>query len=570
MKNLTIEEKEKLIKFIEDSNKEVRAYAITRMVPLDIFVKMAMVEENEYVVMSILQKLELEKETEELKENYAKLAKASSWQIREFVAKNAPLSIVVYMAKNVSYFQVLPVILERLENASDSEEIKESYSYLFNVSWSGIREFVAKNAPLEIIIDMAIIEKELRVLNVLQERLEAQIDTDLVKENYSKLSKAEDFKIREIVAQNAPISVIIDMLVNENSSSVEKIILERLEKVIDTDEVKQSFSKLAKARNSKIKKIVAQNVAIKTIIEMALVEEDSEVVKEIVERLENENETEEVKKYYKKLLEAKHGQVRAFAARNTSLENVVNMAQNDKDFDVIKEILKRLENEIDTDEVKQSFNKLAKSKDWHIRLFVAKNAPISVIIKMALIECDIDVKDVILERLEAEKEVEEVKNCYKKLANAKYSRIREYIVRVAPLEIVIKMVLIKENNDIMKEIIKRLNKEASENNFKDNYTDISMVNNLQIREFVAKNAPISVIIRMAVIEETEEVINEIIKRLKLEVDTDEVKQNFSKLAKANDWRVRAFVMTYAPDEVVQKNLLRSFERKKIKEIQNLI
>ena len=139
-----------------------------------------------------------------------------------------------------------------------------------------------------------------------------------------------------------------------------------------------------------------------------------------------------------------------------NINTVIEMAVFEEDNDVLEVILERVIAEKDTKEIICACEKLSISNAWRIRMFVAKIADINVIIKMAIIEEDYNVLEIILERLETIENVQEIIDFCNELTKAKSWKIRKFIAKIAQINIVFEMTITEKNSYVLETILERL------------------------------------------------------------------------------------------------------------------
>ena len=567
-------------KLTKSKNLKIRKFAAS-YAPIELIVEMALIEEDTDVITTIVKRLEKEVDTDIVKQNYINFSKSTTWEIRKFAASYVPIELIVEMALIEENTDVITTIVEILEREIDTDLIKENLVKFSKSSSYQIRVFATSYVPIEIVLEMALTEDDEAVIDILLKRLKEQIDTDLLKKSYFKLSKAKSWKLRKFIAEHVSIEKVLKMALTEDDEAVIDILLKRLDKEIDTDLVKQSYSKLSKAKSYKIRKFVAKHAPIELIVEMALYEEYGYVIDMI---LKNQIDETMIKGNFSKLSEAKSWELRRFVAENAPIEIVLEMALTEEYYQVTTSILTRLEKEIDTDLVKQSYSKLSKAKSYKIRKIVAENAPIELIVEMALYEEHSYVIDIILKILKNQRDEAIVKENFIKLSKAKSYKIRKFVARYASIEILIKNLLInKYLNEVfrMEEyliseeyittiICQRLEEHVDTEIVRENYLKLSKSSSCEIREFVAENAPIEVIVKMTLIEKYSDILHKLYFRLERESEAEIIKQNYAKLAKVNSAYIKIFVMKHAPSEIIEELLLTKEDKEILDKLKKFI
>lgn len=195
---------------------------------------------------------------------------------------------------------------------------------------------------------------------------------------------------------------------------------------------------------------------------------------------------------------------RIYAVRKLSINVILEIAVVEEDGDVLVEILRRLISLKDTKDVIDTCKKLSKARDWVLREFIARRAPIDIILDMAVIEEENDVLDIILEKLEAEKDSKEVIEACDKLAKANDWRIREFVAKIAPINIILEMAAVEEDDDVLERILERLEPLKDTEEVINTYIKISKY--LGKNSYYYRNMPIEELIKMVEAEGDEEII----------------------------------------------------------------
>ncbi len=217
------------------------------------------------------------------------------------------------------------------------------------------------------------------------------------------------------------------------------------------EKIANEADSLLGSEDCKVRKFAVEYVTKEKVIETAVSEEDDDVVKSIIERLEKEKITEEEANT---LLTAKNWIIRNYAVGYASKERLVEAAVSEKDPDVAKSIINKLEKEKITEE---EANTLLAAKSWIIRNYAVEYAAKEKVIEAAVSEEYADVAKSIIERLEKEKITEEEANT---LLAAKSWIIRNYAVGYATKDKVLEVAISEEDDDVAESIIRRLIKEG--------------------------------------------------------------------------------------------------------------
>lgn len=194
-------------------------------------IKMIDVEDDFCILESIVERLRMEANTDEVKKNLKKLSKSNYWGIRGFVVEVATFDILCEMAEIEDNIVISDAILERLKKEFDIEVLKKGKKNVIKLSKARsfvIRKYVAEIAEVDVIMNMAEREDMPYVMSVILKRLEKEVDAKTFNKILKELSKSCWWRIRVLVAQVAPIDIITEMEKNEYNPNVLKVINIRL------------------------------------------------------------------------------------------------------------------------------------------------------------------------------------------------------------------------------------------------------------------------------------------------------------------------------------------------------
>lgn len=317
----------------------VRNFAVDK-VTSEVVIEMAIVEPDDMVVDSILDRFIKENENECIKNSLERLSKAKYWRVRNFTVDKVELEAVFDMALVELDNRVVPDIIGRLEKEEKNTCFKNNIERLLNANSIFFQMFAIEKMDLNKVVQMAIVsesidekEEKERVIVAMVERLEKEKKHEIVKSNMEELSKAKSWRVRQFVAQNAKSDIIEEMAVEEENTEVICSIVYRLRRyIINGKLTTDSMIKLAKAKSWLVRQLAAEFVRLDVIISMAREEENEEVVKTISNRLEQELNDEMVKIYYKELLCAKSFQI-------------INIVMNKIDFKTLFLVFEEIKNE---------------------------------------------------------------------------------------------------------------------------------------------------------------------------------------------------------------------------------
>lgn len=152
--------------------------------------------------------------------------------------------------------------------------------------------------------------------------------------------------------------------------------------------VEKVFENLMYHNDKNVRIYLITNAPIELVIQMALKENDNEVIKSILKILNNQKENDILKKNYLPLLKAVDWRIRQFALTNISfneenIDNLINMALIETDHTVAEKIANILSKNVHLSKVTQNYSNLAEAKNIIIQKFVVNNAPMKVIIEMS-------------------------------------------------------------------------------------------------------------------------------------------------------------------------------------------
>ncbi len=201
----------------------------------------------------------------------------------------------------------------------------------------------------------------------------------------------------------------------------------------------------------KIRSYAVKYTTKEKVIETAVSEEYYDVIERIIERLGKEKITQ---KEANTLLAAKSWVIIEFAVKHTTKEKVLQMAVSEEHYYVTKSIVERLEKEEIT---KEEANTLLAAKSSVIRNYAVKYASKEQVLKEAASEEKDNVAESIIEKLEKEKITEDEANT---LLEAEYWKIRNYAVKYASKEILLEAAVSEGNNVVVDSIFEKLIKEG--------------------------------------------------------------------------------------------------------------
>lgn len=385
MKDLSKEKRAELINLIRKVNNPVIRLKFINSLTIEDVIEVAVNEEDLDVVYAIRKKLEKE-DTEEVKKNIFKLAKAKDWQIRLLSVELLPAKELIEMAVNEENDDVVKAILKRLEidivfledyrgdfdndilkrNKKDIEEVKNNISKLANAKHQRIRAFSIRFLPINNFIEMLLNEEYPNVVYMIFEMF-IERNPGWLKENACKLIKAKSWIVRHSIVEFLVKDELIEMLENEEHSEIIYAIFEKLKKE-DIEELRKNAYKLTKSEDWRIRQLAIEFLSVNELIEMAENEKLAEVLFKILERLEKEKDTEEIAKNAYKLAKSKVQFFRKFATDFLSGDDLIEMAKIEADIGVVYAILSKLKKEKNIELVKKNAIKLARAKNFQIQL----------------------------------------------------------------------------------------------------------------------------------------------------------------------------------------------------------
>ncbi len=219
------------------------------------------------------------------------LVDAKSWKIRDYASGYASKEKVLKAAASEENRNVAESIIERLKKEKITEE--EANTLLAAKSWI-IRDYAVEYANKEKVLEAAVSEKSYNVAVSIIERLEKE---KIIEEEANTLLDAYDWGIRNYAVKYASKEKVLEAAVPEEDSDVAESILERLKKEKITEE---EANILLAAKNWKIRNYTVEYVTKEKILEMAMSEENRNIVESIIGRFIKEGITkEEVKKLTK-------------------------------------------------------------------------------------------------------------------------------------------------------------------------------------------------------------------------------------------------------------------------------
>lgn len=469
MKILNNEERERVINlFTKVKDPRIRTI-ILNTVPLDVLLEIGLInlskntnntysditeyEKNVNIPKIICKRLKYEKTF--IKENCDKILKFKDWDIRILAIPYLSLKQIIELGLEERNDLIVTMICTRLTLEKDVEIIKDNARRLINAKHPKVRMFVANIVSIKDIMKMAMQEEDYSVINIIIDRLESEGGSDFVKNNYYKLANANSWKIRNLYFKQLTLEELIEYIVNSDSLYYNQLIISKLTEQKDTEELRKNIHKLTKSKNKEIRQFVAEVAPISNVIEMAVDEVDYDVVGSIIFRLELEKNTDDVIMESHKLVRAKDYKIRQFAADIVSSTVLFDMALEEECCYVVQNIIHRLSSDENAEMLKKDGYKLATASDCQIRLFSIEFLSIEQLFNIAMTEEDIFVVDKILKRLE-EKEKENFDiirdNCYR-LLDAKKLEFKLYATKFLSIKDIDKIPVSKCDKTIAQKIM---------------------------------------------------------------------------------------------------------------------
>lgn len=549
MKKLNVKEKEKLINIMPSLKKETIMYVI-RTLPIDFVRELALNETDDAVIEVVLKRLDEEKTQDVVINSYMGLSNAYHFKIRNFVVKEADIEIVRQMAMTEVKYEVVETIVERFNKERNNKKLKEYYENLATASHFKIRNFVAKEAPFEIVCKMAIKYEVDPVLESMVERL--SISKANFKNNCYNLHKSINVDVREIIAEVADIDIICQMAMSETSDYMLNIVRKRLEENKESEVVKNNCVKLANVNNWIISEFAVLNASIEQLCDIAINTNNLKIDFLLQEKLEEHKEDEVIKNNYEKLSKSKYWMVRNFIAKEAPFETICKMAITEEKDLVISTMYFRINENLGSDVLKKYYNEFAKAISPVIRIFAIKEVSIDVICEMINQNAGEDVLFKILERLKLEKQnTNMLKKCYEKLLNINNDRLITDVIEQAPIEVLCENSRYEEIHWLfMYAIINRLKNIKDTDVVKKYYANFVLSRNKDMRKFVADELPIEYVCDLAMAENEGEVVRSILKRFKANECEDILKEHYKDFIKAKSASIREFVVDKLSIELV--------------------
>lgn len=545
MKNLNIKEKEKLINIMPSLKKETRMYLI-RTLTIDFVCQLAVAENDDAVVEVILKRLQGEKKKDVVNNSYIKLAYACHFKIRLFVVKEADIEIVCKMAMTEVCYEVVEAIVQRFDEEKENNKLIECYEKLSTALHYLIRNFVAKEAPFEVVCKMALRNQMGSVLQSILEKL--SISKDKLKTNSYNLHESVHVEVRELIAKEVDIEIVCKMALSEEYDCVLHIIRERLEENKDNEVVKNSCMDFINVDNYIISEFAVLNASIEQVCDIAINKYNAELDFALLTRLEENKDNEIVNSIYEDLSKSKYWVVRDFIAKEAPLELICKMATVEENEVVITSIYNRLKEQIGSDVFKKYCNEFSKAIFPVIRIFAVNEVSIDVIYEMINENQYNEVLHAILERLKSEEQNSDmVKKCYEKLIDINNIMVNVDTIKQAPIKT---LCCIEIDFLLIRTVIERLKNIKEADFLKEHYNNIVLSKNEDIRKFAADELPIEYVCDLAMVETEGKVVYSILKRFKSNKCEDILKEHYKDFTKAKAASIREFVVDKLPIESV--------------------
>lgn len=336
------------------------------------------------------------------------------------------------------------IVKHILKILNDYTFTKEEIDNLLNAKSSYVRgHFIQYVTPKEKLVEYLLVEQDKEVLAKSIYFLDDyKISSDIA----NKLMDSYYFMVREYAAKYATKSKLIEILKDENTLDVISVILNRLEnyKISEREAKSLMVNSNAEVKKFAIKHISEEELA-KLLSNSAKIN-NTGIVCAILENLQN----------YKlpceqadKLLSSKHNEIRKFAAKYASENQLVSRLSVEKDECICEFIIKRLENYKFTE--KQA-NHLLYSDSFSVVTYVLKFVSRDKLITY-LLNPKIKVDDDFIKLLD---ELKFTMKESEKLINSKSYKIRIYFTKFVSEEKLFEKLMIEPKEEVIISIIENL------------------------------------------------------------------------------------------------------------------
>lgn len=371
----------------------------------------------------------------------------------------------------------------------------------------------------------------------------------------------DDYKLFRSIIKILPLKVLLEISLFDTETFFFDYEYDEIFKRFENFNAEQ-LGMLLYVDNEEIRARVVEKVDVKQVVRLSLIEEDEIVIEAIIDYFEKVA-TLDLDTYNCILLNAKADEIKEYALENCSIEAIIKFAISEnviKCSDSVKSVLKNIiENEnLTSKQIKEllksnepeviyaiydkigleEFNHLLDSKNNIIRMFSVEYASLENVLKLALVEENNYVIYKIIERLDKEEVFIEQMDCLSKAISRK---IRSYSVHFVSTEALIEMALIEENEFVLAEIVKRLNTTLILSEVQ--YGNLLNAISKDIREYALEKASINEIINHAIKEEDEEFAKEYISVFKKLDNLSE--SDYSFLINAKSIEIRKYVLRNA-------------------------
>lgn len=545
---------------LENSENEEDLLFVLERATLEFVVEMAQNVECFLIQDSIIERLKAA--GEQIKVYFPQLIHSKLRKISCFCIEIIDLKEIIDLACHVNFYYVENAIIKRLEKEKDHPLLKKNFSKLAMSDSPTIRKFAAKYVEDETILDMAVNETDLKVIDVLKQRLVK--GNKVVRENYARLINAKSFQMRKFLLELKPeITIVIEMALREYPTSsreywsFEREIVSLLEKEKENPKVKENYQRLSCSPLSTVREFVAKEIDLVGILEMATKEKDGKIIDIILDKLEAEEQNDLVKNHLPKLLMAPAGIIQSFAAKRVELSLLETKIDTDDCSFVANTIAGRLLEEKESEWVKTHYDEIANSFSEVIRIVAVEIVPKTTIIKMAVKETEDEVLSKIEKRLEGESNF--TRQEYKWLMLVKSANILSTVViPKAPFDMVMDLALSGryldcENSKMVDDaIIVRFEKEKDNPILQENCELLVHVKSSYLLELLVKIMPMEFVILVALLDKRISSVDSIISiRFYEERENELLKKNFVKLLKIKNDVINDCLLDIVPFETLQ-------------------
>lgn len=416
------------------------------------------------------------------------------------------------------------------------------YLELYKIKNTALRNIIILKAPIETVLN--IIENDFENCNI--DIIEIRLKKNLNSFEADKLIDLKFDEIKVLAAKYSSKEKIIDELLSQTKGALfhenfesmkkEQVIKKILDSLKKYELTQTEANKLIYSDYYQVRNYAMKYASKEELIEKLIIEKDYSIVHQIISNLGGYTFTKE------------EGDKLLFASSETVVELGVKYASKEKLIEkllelktcgnIVKKIFFYLKDYKFSDE---EIDKLLNAISFKVRALITECAPKEKLVERLLVEDNFEVLEYIFYELRDYKFTETE---ISKLINAKHECTRLKIVEYASEEVLLNRLFVEDDESIIEYILSKLKNYYFSLKQADKFLESK---NYKVRLYMVKFASLGKILERLLSEENDKVVKEIFFRLEL--------YNFSqkeidKLAFAKNHIVREYAVRYVSDEIL--------------------